>query len=630
MKRLILSIFLLLLIASHTYSATIQDTREVLGDALHPYISSGCMPTVPSPASLTLDAFACRGYLLNAGKLEGRDQSASAVGPLNSGNGTYWLAFYRDTVTAVGGWTRQAQTHYLWQQAGTQPANPEGGLVFERVTVSGGVITEAVHVAPRGGVVPSMGMVHVRNFGADGLGDDQAEIQAAIDSLTSGGVVLFGDPHDALTYTVNSSIVVRADGTYLVGLGKNTTLKAGTGSITIIRYTVSDGGIRNFTIECDQQTSTDGLLIGPEDPTQTTTLTQQNFNTFRDLQIANCTNGLVMRTGPDVAAVDSGNFYNLLQHIHVRNSVRGILLEDHQTDPSVAQVNRNNFVDVRVGCSGPGAATSCNVGFHCIGCATNTFVSTHFENIANGTSPSATPTAVIIEGQSNSGFDNGENTFFGSMFEANTRDIDLKTSDAFANKFIGINALTSKIVDNGASTTLLGTSQVTLPPVITYTSATGRADITAVNGVQITGSTHQRFFVNGIIGSSIFGVSALSTIKNPNSNFGHALAVLSDSVGRNLFLGSNDFDNATNTGTSLALQTGATHISATTSGNSLSTPVVFASSGLQPGSVTFPSLGTPADGTVVYCSDCAPNSNPCTGVSTGAIAKRLNGAWDCR
>lgn len=423
MRRLLLCFSLLsLCFATYTHADNThrlqsqqREMQAFFGDSLVGFIASGCQPTVPA-SSLTFAAFACQGYVQDGSELILANQDSNALGPLSAGDGTYFLAIHRDISGSVSGWTRQFGTHYLWQQTGTQPANPAGGLVFERVTVSGGVITASVHIAPRGGVDPSMGMVHVRDFGADGSGDDQAEIQAAIDSLTNGGVVLFGDPYDALTYTVNSSIVVRTDSTYLVGLGKNTTLKAGTGNITIVRYTVSDGGMRNFTIECDQQTSTDGLLIGPEDPTQTTTVTQQNFNTFQDLQIANCTNGLVMRTGPDVAAVDSGNFYNLLQHIHVRNSVRGILLEDHQTDPSVAQVNRNNFVDVRVGCSGPGATTSCNVGFHCIGCATNTFTGTHFENIANGTSPSATPTAIIIEGQSNAGGDNADNTFFGSMF----------------------------------------------------------------------------------------------------------------------------------------------------------------------------------------------------------------------
>jgi hypothetical protein len=42
------------------------------------------------------------------------------------------------------------------------------------------------------------------------------------------------------------------------------------------------------------------------------------------------------------------------------------------------------------------------------------------------------------------------------------------------------------------------------------------------------------------------------------------------------------------------------------------------------------SLGAPTNGTMLYCSDCLLGSNPCTNVAgTGAIAKRLNGAWVC-
>jgi hypothetical protein len=44
--------------------------------------------------------------------------------------------------------------------------------------------------------------------------------------------------------------------------------------------------------------------------------------------------------------------------------------------------------------------------------------------------------------------------------------------------------------------------------------------------------------------------------------------------------------------------------------------------------VLFANLGTPGNGTFVYCSDCAV-ANPCTGSSTGAFAKRLNGVWVC-
>lgn len=42
----------------------------------------------------------------------------------------------------------------------------------------------------------------------------------------------------------------------------------------------------------------------------------------------------------------------------------------------------------------------------------------------------------------------------------------------------------------------------------------------------------------------------------------------------------------------------------------------------------FANLGAATNGSVIYCSDCT-FANPCAGSGTGAIAKRLNGAWRC-
>jgi len=44
--------------------------------------------------------------------------------------------------------------------------------------------------------------------------------------------------------------------------------------------------------------------------------------------------------------------------------------------------------------------------------------------------------------------------------------------------------------------------------------------------------------------------------------------------------------------------------------------------------IAFASLGTPANGNFVYCNDCTI-ANPCNSGGTGALAKRLNGAWVC-
>lgn len=43
---------------------------------------------------------------------------------------------------------------------------------------------------------------------------------------------------------------------------------------------------------------------------------------------------------------------------------------------------------------------------------------------------------------------------------------------------------------------------------------------------------------------------------------------------------------------------------------------------------TFANLGAPSNSAITYCSDCNI-ANPCTGGGTGAVAKRINGAWVC-
>lgn len=46
------------------------------------------------------------------------------------------------------------------------------------------------------------------------------------------------------------------------------------------------------------------------------------------------------------------------------------------------------------------------------------------------------------------------------------------------------------------------------------------------------------------------------------------------------------------------------------------------------GSVLQANLGTPANGTIIYCSDCN-TASACTAGGTGALASRQNGAWKC-
>jgi hypothetical protein len=73
-------------------------------------------------------------------------------------------------------------------------------------------------------------------------------------------------------------------------------------------------------------------------------------------------------------------------------------------------------------------------------------------------------------------------------------------------------------------------------------------------------------------------------------------------------------------------------VALTATGNSLAYTFIGLpiTGGITITSVAQAALGAPPNGTVVYCTDCTANSNPCAGAGGGAIAKRLAGAWDCR
>lgn len=139
---------------THGTPDTQREMQEWWGDMGVPGIVSGCAPAVPS-SSLTLAAFACKGYVRSTdqGLIYVEQDAVSAVGPLNSGNGSYWLALHRDSTTTVGGWTRQQGTAYLWQFSASQPAEPSQALIFSKVTVAGGVITASDALRPGSGWV---------------------------------------------------------------------------------------------------------------------------------------------------------------------------------------------------------------------------------------------------------------------------------------------------------------------------------------------------------------------------------------------------------------------------------------------------------------------------------------------
>ena len=185
-----------------TTHGTTDPTAELyasIGDTATPFlVSPACLPSVPGGGgSLTFGAFSCQLYAKDSSLAIPRmfyiTQPSIGLGPLNSGDGTYWFGMHRDVSSAVSGWTRQTGTHYLWQKTASQPANPTGGLVAAQITVSGGKITAIVPaVGSNSSRSPSMGIMYAADYGVkcDGTTETSGTLQQAITLAAANSVAL--------------------------------------------------------------------------------------------------------------------------------------------------------------------------------------------------------------------------------------------------------------------------------------------------------------------------------------------------------------------------------------------------------------------------------------------------------
>ena len=172
-----------------------------------------------------------------------------------------------------------------------------------------------------------------------------------------------------------------------------------------------------------------------------------------------------------------------------------------------------------------------------------------------------------------------------------------------------------------------------------------------------TGSAQSTFIINYVNASGDMPISGCNGATTLNSNwlslpsieaYGNFRRMPAASFGRGgLFLGWNqtngsgesDFINNRNVGSGVS---GSFNFYDTTDGG-VGSPIfrIYPNGSLSQPGVDFSNLGTPANGTQTYCTNCtvkAPES--CTNVTTaaacsctsggsGAVAKRINGTWIC-
>jgi len=272
--------------------------------------------------------------------------------------------------------------------------------------------------------------VSVLDFGADPTGatDSTAAIQSAITAVRTagGGEVYF----PAGTYLLNG--IAGADGTLngilipftnpntqtskilLRGAGRSTILKAGSSTMYVIRLSDSNCCIEHLSIDGNGPDSVTGIGLVPEHVTNNVVPVYQTFNTIFDVWIQNCYTGIQIASGKPILGVDSGAWYNNFISVQIQYTLRGIWLSG--TAGHSAGNNRNGFSQLRIG-------QSTNTGIQIDEGNTNVFNQVHIEGVDTASSPSATPTAIIIAQIGASGADNNSNTFVGCVLEANTRSL---------------------------------------------------------------------------------------------------------------------------------------------------------------------------------------------------------------
>lgn len=298
--------------------------------------------------------------------------------------------------------------------------------------------------------------VNVLDYGADPTGaiNSQPACQAAIDACRAagGGTVYFPQGIYNLTPvaspdSMGNGLLIEYTSQHntnqrimLVGEGRATVLRPGAADMYVIRLADSYCAIENLSIiNSGSFANVSGIGIVPENTTQTTSVVYQNWNVLRNLFINGCAEGIEMRCGPNVGGGDSGCWYNGVYDTHIYSCTRGIFLRNPNGSTSGSSVNRNNFYNIRIG-------ENTNTGIFIEAGSTNKFFGVDFEGIANGTSPSATPTAIKIAATGSQGATNYINQFYGTICEGNTRDVD---NESLYTNFVGCYFNTGKVAGAG-------------------------------------------------------------------------------------------------------------------------------------------------------------------------------------
>jgi hypothetical protein len=285
------------------------------------------------------------------------------------------------------------------------------------------------------------------------------------------------------TYTLTVEINPTASYTWIDCTG--TTLKAATVGQNIIHWSLERGGIGgNCILDGNNVATTTGLRVGPSSESGTAVRTVNSFNNFYGLRIQNTTEGIVLTTGPTVAASQSDTSYNAFFGTTLLDNIRGIWLKQHPSDITAASPDTNDFYATK--CYSTGART--NTCVHIDAGGTNRFFGLHSINMNNGTSPNNPPVAYYIRGAApTSPTNNDSNYVYGLRSETDTQCFKVSSSSGNFNGLVGASGCTNaKISDAGNRTVITGSPYTDKNGLwYSYTDATGIVTLNPAFGTTI-------------------------------------------------------------------------------------------------------------------------------------------------
>ena len=186
------------------------------------------------------------------------------------------------------------------------------------------------------------------------------------------------------------------------GDGRSTVLCAGDNSMTVIRWSESLGILQDIAIDGNSKTGVTGLSLISSNTSNTALAEHIDWNTFRRVDIRSCAEGIEMEN-PSAG----GCYYNHFDHCVLYDNTRHIRMRDNAQSGGT---NRNIFTAVSM--------NGGNTGVWIDGADTNRFIACSFEDIINGVSPSASPTAVYTTATGSLfGLNSADNQFIGCVAE---------------------------------------------------------------------------------------------------------------------------------------------------------------------------------------------------------------------